>query len=188
MQLKAILLTGVLSLGFSVPALAADYTIDTEGMHASIMFRFKHLGYSWLTGGFKKFDGTFSYDPENPEASSVNVSIDVSSLDSNHALRDKHIRGDKFLDTDKFPSAKFVSTGVQAAEDGSMKITGDLTLHGVTKQIVIDASKVGEGKDPWGGYRAGFEGHIILDTSQFGVNLMPSSDVELFLNLEGVRK
>lgn len=175
----------------ALPASAAEYVIDDKGSHASINFRIKHLGYSWLVGRFDKFNGTFTYDEANPEASKVAVTIDTASVNSNHGKRDKHLRSGDFLDVEMFPDAKFVSKSVTASGDGSLKIVGDLTLHGETKEITIDANKVGSGKDPWGGFRAGFEGSTRLKLADFGItyDLGPASThVELDLHVEGVRK
>jgi polyisoprenoid-binding protein YceI len=187
---KTLLATGLLSL-LSFSSLAADYVIDTQGAHASINFKIKHLGYSWLTGGFNQFDGKFSYDAAKPEASSVAVTIKTESFDSNHADRDKHIKSDDFLNVSKFPEAKFVSTKVENLGDGNLKIMGDFTLHGVTNSIVIETQKVGEGKDPWGGYRTGFEGSTRIALADYGItyNLGPASTyVELMLNVEGIKQ
>lgn len=182
------------SLGLaSVPALAADYVIDTEGAHAAINFKIQHLGYSWLTGRFNDFEGNFSYDPEDVEASKIEVTIDTSSIDSNHAERDKHLRSDDFLNTEKFGEAKFVSTSIENVEDGgeSFDVVGDLTLHGVTKEITIEVEKIGEGEDPWGGYRVGFKGEVELTREDFGMDydLGPDSKVVyLDLHVEGVKQ
>lgn len=168
---------------------AADYAIDTKGAHASIGFRIKHLGFSWLTGRFDRFSGTFSYDAKAPEASKVSVEIDTASVNSNHAERDKHLRDADFLDVAKFPKATFVSKKVEAAGEGKAKITGDLTLRGVTKEVTIDAAYVGGGADPWGGNRAGFTGTASLALADYGItfNLGPEGKVvELTLNVEGV--
>lgn len=176
---------------FSVPTLAADYVIDTKGAHASIQFRVSHLGYSWLKGRFNEFEGVFSYDEASPEDSSVVVNIDVASLDSNHAERDKHLRGDDFLDVDKYAKATFKSTGFSMAENGDAILSGDLTLRGVTKPLEIAVTKIGEGEDPWGGYRAGFSGTTSFKLKDFGIdyNLGPSAEkVFLELEVEGVRE
>ncbi len=170
---------------------AADYEIDTKGMHAFVQFRIQHLGYSWLHGRFEDFTGSFSYDADNPGASKASVVIKADSLDTNHAERDKHLRSDDFLNVDKYPEIRFESTKYQA--DGAMQgmLYGNLTLHGTTKPIAIQVSKIGEGKDPWGGYRAGFEGTTEINRSEFGVdkNLGPSSEkVEITLSIEGIRK
>jgi polyisoprenoid-binding protein YceI len=172
------------------PVFAADYVIDTEGSHASIEFKTGHLGTSWLKGRFNTFEGTFSYDSDNPAAATVNVEIDVSSIDSNHAERDKHLRGEKYLNTDDFGTASFKSTSFTPNENGGV-MKGMLTLYGTTKEISIDVVKVGEGMDPWGGYRAGFSGTTAIKPKDFGMtyNLGPAAEtVYLELDIEGIRK
>jgi polyisoprenoid-binding protein YceI len=175
-----------------LPALADNYTIDTKGAHASINFSIQHLGYSVLTGRFDTFAGDFSYDPAKPEASTINVTIDTNSVNSNHAERDKHLRSKDFLNVEKFPQAKFVSKKVVVGADKtSFDLVGDFTLNGVTKSITIATKKIGEGKDPWGGYRAGFQGTTELKLKDFNVqmDLGPASQVvKLELNVEGLKK
>ncbi|MEW9000039.1 MAG: YceI family protein [Pseudomonas aeruginosa] len=171
-------------------AMAADYKIDKEGQHAFIEFRIKHLGYSWLYGRFNDFDGSFTFDEKNPSADKVKVTINTNSLDTNHAERDKHLRSGDFLNVSKNPTATFESTEVKANGD-SADITGNLTLNGVTKPVTIKAKFMGDGKDPWGGYRAGFEGSATLKLKDFGIkmDLGPASqEVELLLSVEGIRQ
>lgn len=174
-----------------VSAQAADYAIDTQGQHAFINFKISHLGFSWLYGRFNDFEGTFSWDADAPEASRISVNIDPASVDSDHAERDKHLRSGDFLDVDTYPEASFVSTGVEALDNGRLAVTGDLTLHGVTKEVVIDAAAVGEGDDPWGNYRAGFEGTTKIRLADFGINAQlgpKSEEVLLTLSVEGIRQ
>ena len=175
----------------TAPAKAADYVIDTEKAHAFIQFKIKHLGYSWLLGRFNRFDGEFSYDEENPSAAKIRVNIDPASIDSNHAERDKHLRGKDFLHVDKYPEARFVSTSFEEKGNGKAVLKGDFTLHGVTRPITIDVEHIGHGKDPWGGYRRGFAGTTSFALRDFGIDydLGPASrEVELFLSIEGIRK
>ena len=177
-------------VALAAPAAAESYALDIKGQHAFIDFRIKHLGYSWLKGRFDKFNGTFDYDEKNPAASNVKVEIDVASINSNHAERDKHLRGPDFLDVAKFPTATFESTSVKA-EGSKATITGKLTLHGVTKDVTLNAERIGGGPDPWGGFRQGFIGSTTITLADFGItkDLGPASkDVELSLNLEGVKK
>jgi polyisoprenoid-binding protein YceI len=184
------LLAVVASLAVAGPVWAADYVIDTDKSHASINFSIKHLGYSWLTGRFDDFNGTFSFDDAKPEASKVKVEINTGSINSNHAERDKHLRGKDFLDTATHPKAVFESTAVKMHGDKAT-IIGNLTLHGVTKEIEIAAEPVGGGEDPWGGYRQGFVGTTTLPLKDFGIDydLGPASqEVELTLNVEGIRQ
>ncbi len=173
---------------FGSAASAADYVIDTRGAHASITFRYKHIGISWLTGMFKDFRGTFTWDENDPTSSSVQVDIDPASLDSNHAERDKHIRSDDYMDVATWPTASFVSTRVEPAGEDKATIYGDLTLHGVTGEIAIEAELTGQGEDPWGGYRAGFAGKTTIDVRDFGMSMPPDHLVHLDLYVEGIRQ
>lgn len=172
-------------------AQAADYAIDTKGAHASVQFKIKHLGYSWLTGRFNTFDGKFSYDPKTPDQSSIDVNIETASIDSNHAKRDKHLRSKDFLDVSKFPTSTFKSTKFTFKNENEATVTGDFTLHGVTKSISFPVTKIGEGKDPWGGHRVGFEGKTTLKLADYDIsyNLGPASThVEINLFVEGVQQ
>jgi len=180
---------GLLSL--ANPVLAEDYLIDTKGANAFIQFKIAHLGYSWVLGRFNEFSGTFSYDEKSPESSKVAVTINTASIDSNHAERDKHLRSDDFLDVEKFPQASFSSTSYQSTGDGKAVLTGDLTLHGVTRPVTIDVNEIAAGDDPWGGYRRGFDGTTRIALKDYGIdfNLGPASqEVELFLSVEGIRQ
>lgn len=181
----------VLAIVFAPLSFADNYQVDVKGAHAFIQFKIKHLGYSWLTGRFNTFDGEFSYDEKNPSAAKITIDIDPSSIDSNHAERDKHLRSKDFLNVSKFPKAKFVSTSFKELDNGKAELKGKLTLHGVTKMITIDAEHVGHGEDPWGGYRRGFTGKTTLKLKDFGIkkDLGPASaEVELSLGIEGIRK
>lgn len=182
MKLIAIIL---LSLVANV-ATAATYQIDKEGQHAYVIFRASHLGYSYIIGHFEDFEGRFTYDPENVGASQAAITIQTASLDSDHAERDKHLRDEEYFDASGHPEITFVSTGYEgSAESGVLK--GDLTLKGVTRSIEIAVEKIGEGKDPWGGYRAGFEGNVTLNAADYG---LPGwiGDVAVELIIEGIRQ
>lgn len=170
----------------SLTSTAADYVFDKPGQHVFITFKASHLGYSYILGHFEDFEGTFSHDPAAPENSKVNVTIDVASLDSDHAERDKHLRGDQYFDVDSFPLMTFNSTGYKGdAKSGTL--TGELNLRGVTKTIDLAVKKIGEGDDPWGGYRSGFEGQVTLNAGDYG---LPAwiGQVEVYLIVEGIRQ
>ena len=178
----------------AVQARAAEhYLIDTKGMHAFITFNVKHLGFSWLQGRFDRFSGDFDYDVSDPSNNRVRVNIDVTSLDSNHAERDKHLRSERFFDVNKYPKARFVSSAWEDHGDGSATLKGQFTLRGVTKVIAIEVHQVGAGKDPWGGYRRGFEGTTTLHLSDYKMKeahiLGPvAENIQLWLSIEGVRQ
>jgi polyisoprenoid-binding protein YceI len=151
-----------------------------------ITFKASHLGFSYILGHFEDFNGTFTYDPDKPEDSVVHVTIDVKSLDTDHAERDKHLRGSGYFDVETYPSITFASSSYAGSTTSGI-LTGELNLRGVSKTIAIDVSKIGEGDDPWGGYRSGFEGSVILDAGSYG---LPAwiGDVEVYLVVEGVRQ
>lgn len=170
---------------------AAEYQLDIKGAHAFVNFKIKHLGYSWLTGRFNTFDGQLEWDATKPETSKIEVTIQTNSIDSNHAERDKHLKGEDFLNVKEFPTATFKSTAYKAIDENTGELTGEFTLHGVSKNISFPITKIGEGKDPWGGYRVGFEGATSLKLADYGIdyNLGPASThVDLELYIEGIRK
>lgn len=183
-----------LGLGAGRAAAAPEhYVIDTEGMHAFITFRVQHLGFSWLEGRFNRFSGDFVYDEADPTHNRVAVEIDVASLDSNHAERDKHLRSERFFDVKRYPKARFVSTGWEDLGQGKARLKGRFTLRGVTRDIVIDVKQIGAGKDPWGGFRRGFEGRTVLRLSDYkmkeGHVLGPAAEqVHVWLSIEGIRQ
>jgi polyisoprenoid-binding protein YceI len=188
------ILAATLAVALLAPGLAAaveKYVIDTEGAHAFVQFRIKHLGYSWLYGRFNDFSGTFTYDDNDPRNSQIEVVIKTASIDSNHAERDKHLRNEDFLDVKKSPEARFKSTSYKETGLNKAVLTGDLTLRGITRPVTIQVEKIGNGPDPWGGYRRGFEGTTSFALKDFGIdyNLGPAArDVELTLSVEGIRQ
>lgn len=182
LQLCAVFLSCIVSL----QSFAADYVFDKPGQHVFITFKASHLGYSYILGHFEDFVGSFSHDPARPEDSTVKVVIDVKSLDTDHAERDKHLRGPDYFDVDTYPSVTFTSTGYSGSASEGI-LTGELNLRGVSKTIGITVSKIGEGDDPWGGYRSGFEGSVIVNAADYGFAAW-IGDVEVYLVVEGVRQ
>ena len=177
-----------LCLGFlQNQAIAEDFLIDTEKDHAFVQFKASHLGYSFVMGRFNEFAGTFSYDEADPSQARVNITIDTASIDTNHAERDKHLRSGDFFDADRYPTITFDSTAFEEADNGTGKLTGDLSLHGVVRPVTIDVRHIGHGDDPWGGYRRGLEGITHLDSAEYG---FPGwvGDVEIYLVVEGIRQ
>ncbi|MEM7300315.1 MAG: YceI family protein [Pseudomonadota bacterium] len=186
--LKSAVLAAAVVAFTAVPALSASYTVDLS--HSFIKFETGHLGVSKLSGRFNKFSGTMNYDPAaGPGAQSIKIEIDTTSIDTNWADRDKHLRSADFLDVGKFSTATFESTGYEGDANGGT-LSGKLTFLGVTKEISFPIKKIGEGKDPWGGYRAGFEGSYTLTRKDFGMgyNLGPSGEkVVVTLQIEAIK-
>lgn len=178
-------------LALALPALAADtYTIDPE--HASVMFKVKHLGVSYTWGRFNDVKGSFVLDEANPAASRIEVVIKTESVDTGNERRDRHLRNADFFDAAQFPEIRFVSKTVSRAEPNQFTVTGDLTLHGVTRPLTVTVNKVGAGADPWGGQRAGGELTFTVKRSDFGMSYgLPNvvgDEVTLFVSLEGIKQ
>jgi polyisoprenoid-binding protein YceI len=194
--MKKLLLASAVSLSLVGAVQASEHTgtyaFDKKGAHQFVTFKISHLGYSWLYGRFNDFDGQFVYDAENPENSSVEVTIDTSSVDSNHAERDKHLRNEDFLYVDEYPQATFKSTRIVLDDDGDeADIIGDFTLRGVTREITLEAELLGHGEDPWGGYRMGFEAETELKLADFGIPMdlgKASETVHIEISVEGIRQ
>lgn len=178
----AVLFTASLSTAF-----ADDYVIDGSGagMHSSITFKASHIGISSLWGRFNNITGNMSYDADNIAASTIAVNIDPASVDTNHEARDTHLRTSDYLNVEAQPSASFTSTSVEDLGDGRVKINGTFNLHGITKDINFEAVRTGEGETPFGDYRVGFEGEMMLDTSEYGIN---GGMLSLILAIEGIRQ
>lgn len=191
--LTRLLLIAGLILPLSLAQAAEHYVIDTKGMHAFITFRIQHLGYSWLEGRFNRFSGDFDYDESDPANNRVKVDIDVASLDSNHAERDKHLRDERFFDVDKFPHAGFVSSAWIDHGDGTATLQGTFTLRGISKPVTIEVRQIGAGPDPWGGFRRGFEGKTTLLLSDYKMKeariLGPAAEnIDIWLSIEGIKQ
>ncbi len=191
MKLKTLLITAGMLLVLSSASIAAKYKIDIQGMHASVNFKISHLGTSWLLGRFDKFEGEFVYDAKKPNDSKITMKVVTSSVNTNHAERDSHLRARGLLRTDKYPEATFISESFNLDEKGKGTVTGKFTLHGVEKNIVVPIQKIGEGKDPWGGYRVGLEATMSIILKDYGMNKYlgkSSTALELNVVIEGVRQ
>ena len=164
---------------------AAEYKIDQT--HTTIGFKVSHLGFSYVIGRFDDFEGSFTYDSQTPENSSVMVTIDTTSINSNNTARDKHLKSDDFLNAGKFSEATFKSTGFKVMDEDNAIMTGDFTLNGVTKSVDINVTRIGEGQDPWGGTRAGFSGEFsfTMDEFKFKENY---GKVMIDITVEGIKK
>jgi len=169
-------------------ATAGEYQVDL--VHSNILFQCMHLGVSHQWGRFNDFEGSFTL-ADDPSKSSVSIEVEARSVDTNNGDRDEHLRGPDFFDVKQFPKMTFESTAVEKTGDDTFTVTGDLTLHGVTKSIDIDVTKVGEGTMEKFGTRAGFNGTFTIDRNDFGVEAYGEtlgSDVVMTFAIEGIQK
>jgi polyisoprenoid-binding protein YceI len=144
------------------------WTIDPS--RSAIAFTVRHMVISKTRGRFTRWSGQLRFDPENPTASSVEATIEPASVDTADADRDAHLRSD-FFDVERFPTASFRSTKVEDRSGNRYRVSGDLTLHGVTRPVVLEVVYGGSGKGPGGGERAGFTASASIDRKQFGLEL-----------------
>ena len=189
-SLAAALVLAVSPLAAFVPAAsAANYTVDNG--HSSVLFKTTHLNVSPFWGRFNKVSGAFTFDAANPAASKLAVDIDVGSIFTAEKKRDDHLKSPDFFNAKQFPTITLRSTAVKAgSRAGSYLVTGDLTIRGVTKSISVELTKTGEGKDPWGGERIGFEGSFTVNRLDYGVSYMPDAlgkDVTIVVTVEGIK-
>lgn len=186
----ALATTLTLAAGFGSQAYAATETYSVDPAHSFVQFKIGHLGVSTAVGRFNKFEGSFQVDKDNVASNSVELVIDTASVDTNHQKRDDHLRSPDFFDVKQYPEMTFKSTAFEGDLSGGT-LKGELTLHGVTKPVEFQLKHIGEGTDPWGGYRSGFEASTSLKRSDFGVSYgIPgvSDETEVSVFIEGVRK
>ncbi|MEE2939899.1 MAG: YceI family protein, partial [Planctomycetota bacterium] len=184
--LVAFALTSSVPVSGGTPAAAAAATYGVDLGHSNILFKCKHLGVSYQWGRFDAFGGSFTLSEEAAE-SSVEITVDAASVNSNDEKRDKHLRSADFFDAKQFPEMTFRSKKVVSKGEGVFSITGDLTLHGVTRSIVFDVTKVGEAATRMGD-RAGFEGSFVIDRMDYGISAygeMLGHDVHMHFAIEG---
>lgn len=152
----------------TVSDLTGDYTIDAA--HSRIGFVARHAMVAKVRGQFTDLTGTAHLDASDPSKSTAQVTIQVQSIDTNNEQRDQHLRTNDFFDAPTYPEITFASTKVEATGNETYRMSGDLTIKGVTKPIVIDWEATGTAIDPYNNVRAGFEGKAIINRTDFGVN------------------
>jgi polyisoprenoid-binding protein YceI len=180
-----------LALASGTAAQAASYTIDETHAHAA--FRVSHLGFSHTLGQFKEISGTLEFDEADAAASSVSVTINTSSVDSAHGPRDEHLRGSDFFNVEEFPTMSFTSTGIEVTGDKTGKLTGDLTLLGVTKPVTLDVTFNQAGAHPFdpSKFVAGFSATGQINRTDFGMNYAApviGETVDLMIEVEAVKQ
>ena len=185
----SLVLTGTLLLAGS--ALRAE-TWRLDPAHSAAQFSVRHLGISTVRGAFTKVSGTVEYDAADVGKSTVDISIDADSIDTRVEMRDKDLRGTNFLDVQKYPTITFKSKKIEAAGSGKLKMTGDLTLHGVTKEVVLDVDGPTDAvKDGRGNMHIGASATTKLSRKDFGVSGFPGvvgNDIAITIDVEMVKR
>jgi polyisoprenoid-binding protein YceI len=163
------------TIATAAPVLAATWTIDPA--HSSVQFSVRHMMLSNVRGEFKKVSGTVQGEPTKPTEAVIEATIDAASLDTREPKRDEHLKSADFLDVAKYPTLTFKSKRIDPAGEDKYRVTGDLTLHGVTKEVVLDVSGVTPPiKDPMGKTRAGATATTKIDRKDFGINWSKAMD------------
>jgi polyisoprenoid-binding protein YceI len=175
---------------------AVTYAIDP--VHSTAGFKVRHLMVSNVRGEFSGITGAMVFDPENAANSKVEATIDATTIHTRDEQRDQHLKSADFLDVEKFPKITFVSKKVLAAAKGEGKVTGDLTIHGVTREVTLDVEgPAPEAKDPWGGVRSGVSASVKLRRKDFGLvwnmaletgGVLVGDDIAIHLELELIRQ
>jgi len=150
----------------AIATATTTYSIDKA--HSEVTFQVRHL-LTKVRGRFSDFNGTIEYDEEHPERSQVNVEVQAASIDTSERDRDVHLRSADFFDVENNPVLTFRSTGIHRSADGAFAVTGDLTIHGVTRSVNFDAFVLGKAKDPWGNERIAFEAETTINRKDFGL-------------------
>jgi len=197
MRYSALSILGVFLLGIS-NALAAPATYEIDPAHSSAQFSVRHMMVSNVRGEFSKLSGTLLLDAKNPTASSIEASIDATTIDTRNVDRDTHLKSPAFFDVAKFPTLSFKSKSVVAAGKGKFKVTGELTLHGVSKDVVLAVSApTPDMKDPWGNVRTGVEATTTINRKDFGLvwnqtldggGVLIGDEVQITLDVELIKK
>jgi polyisoprenoid-binding protein YceI len=184
--LTALGLMGVLPF----PALATE-TYEVDPVHSAVVFRIKHLGIAYVYGRFNDLSGTLKIDSETSGSSVVEIYAKTKNVDTFHSERDNHLRSSDFFNAKKFPVISFKSKSFTKVSRDMYELTGDLSLHGVTRPLTVKVQRTGSGKDPWGGFRIGFETTFTIRRSDFGMQYMMEGvgdEVRIILSIEGIRK
>ena len=168
---------------------SADETYVIDPDHSSITFRIKHLGITFVSGKFPNASGTYTFDDMDLKNASIWIKVRVADIDTGNEKRDLHLRSSDFFDEKQFPFIVFKSVSISASDRGEYLVTGELSLHGVSKEVTVRAAKTTFYRDTGGEYRSGFKTRFSIKRSDFGMQYLSlvSDRVELFVSVEGVR-
>ena len=172
------------------PVRAAE-TYKADPVHSSSAFRIKHAGAAYFWGRFNEPAGSFVLDESDPTKSSFTVDLQVANIDTHNEKRDAHLKSPDFFNARQYPTISFKSTSVAKGEGNVLLVTGNLTMHGVTKPVTVSVEPTGKGEFPPGTRRAGVEATFVVKMSDFEIKGMPgalSDEVKVIVSLEGVRQ
>ena len=164
----------------------ATRTLEIDRSHSEVAFQVRHL-LSKVRGRFSDFNGTVTFDDANPQNSRVDVTIQARSIDTAEGDRDKHLRSADFFDVDNYPTLTFASTSVTPRGGNVYDVAGSLTIHGITRSVVLPASFLGTAQDPWGNTKFVFEAELSLNRKDFGLNWNAALETGGFLVGDEVR-
>ena len=187
--MKPLILVVALLGAFLLSANAAD-TFKIDPLHTFVLFSVQHLGIANTYGRFNDVSGSVVFDRDNPAKSSVELTVQVESLDTHSAIRERSLMSPDFFDVKQFPTMTFKSTKVDGSGD-ALKVSGDLTIRGVTRPLTVDFKKGGEGKGVFGEMRGGGETRFTIKRSDFGMTFElgeVGDEVTIIMSLEGVKK
>ena len=191
MSKKSFLLATAIASFLVGAASAQVQTWNIDSAHTAAQFSVRHLGISTVRGAFTKVSGTVQYDAANPAKTVIDATIDASSIDTRVEMRDKDLRSASYFDVEKFPSITFKSKKVEVAGAGKLKVTGDLTIHGVTKEAVLDVEGPSAPmKDPWGNNRVGASASTKINRQDYGVSggtPMVGDEIPITIDMELVQ-
>lgn len=163
-----IMMTATTTTATATAATAGTYAVDPT--HSRIGFVARHAMVTKVRGSFNEFEGSGYFDPQNPADSRLEVTIQAASIDTRNSDRDAHLRSNDFFDMDNYPTITFLSTATSSAGDSAYRVTGDLTIKGVTQPVTIDLELTGTAQDPWGNTRLGLEGSTVINRKDWGVS------------------
>ena len=178
-----------MTAGPAIVRAADTYKIDSS--HSNVVFRVKHLNVAYFYGRFNETSGICVFDEKDPSNSRIEVTVKADSIDTKDEKRDRHLKSPDFFNAKQFPELKFVSTQIKPVGKNELEVTGDFTLHGVTKPITVKVERTGSGPDPWGGHRTGFETTFTIKRSDYGMDYMLKGlgdEVKLMIGIEAVRR
>lgn len=177
--------------------MADESTWDIDAAHSTAEFSIRHMMITSVKGAFSGISGTVTGDPDDLTSARVHLDIDLATVDTRNNDRDNHLRSADFFDVEKYPSMTFESRSVERTGASTYRVQGDLSLHGVTKPVTVDVTSEGQGKDPWGGTRAGFSGTTTINRKDFGLvwnvaleagGVMVGDQVKVSVELETVKR